>query len=184
MRALYVMETEQTSSGEALTGPGERAGEETAGLERIREILFGSAQRDLERRVVRSDSQASARLLELEQETRRRVELLEVHVKRETEALLARMQSEVSAIGDTMRKQAREQREALNELEGKLSRIEEVNVRGQRDLRQELLEQAKSFLDELQRMRKDVLASLQEELGLDEEDQPGAPHGTEGQRRH
>ena len=39
-------------------------------------------------------------------------------------------------------------------------------MRAQRDLREQLLEQAKSFLDELQRSRKELFAILQQELGI------------------
>jgi hypothetical protein len=173
------MENQQPNTEETPTPSEDRAGEDTAGLDRIRDILFGTAQRELERRVVRSDTQSTARLLELEQESRRRLEILEAHVKRETESLLARLQAEIGTVTEAMRKQAREQRDALSDLETKLGRFEEASARGQRDMRHELLDQAKGFLDELQRVRKDVLASLQDQLGLDE-----GEGGAEGQRRH
>ena len=45
------------------------------GLDQVRELLFGAIQRDLEQRLGRSTSHASARLQDLEQEHRRRTEV-------------------------------------------------------------------------------------------------------------
>jgi hypothetical protein len=178
------MEPDQSNSGGAVAPEERRTPEELGALERIREILFGASQRDLDRRLLRVDNQSSARLLELEQETRRRIEIFEAHLKQETETLTARLQSEVGAVGESMRKLGRQQRDSLSELEDRVGRIEESVARGQRELRQQLLDQAKGFLDELQRMRKDLLASLQEELGLEESERTGSLDEAEVQGRH
>jgi len=139
-----------------------------AGLEQVREILFGAAQRDLERRLARADGALSARARELEQQVRRRTEVLEAHIKKETEALDVRLERDVEETSEAIRKIMHEHRDAVASLEQRLAKMEESSARAQRELRHQLLEQATTFLDELQSLRKELLATLQQELGLAE----------------
>ena len=83
------------------------------GLEHIREILFGAVQREFERRLVRSDAHLTARLHELEQETRRRMDVLESHLRKELEALAGRVTREAGDVGEAFRKMSKEHREAM-----------------------------------------------------------------------
>ena len=156
-------------TGEVPRSPETRAEEIVyAGLEQIREILYGAAHRELERRLARADAHLVARTRELEQENRRRMDVLEAHVKKETEALLGRIERESAETADALRKMARDHSEAVAGVEHKLAKIEESSAQGGREMRQQLLDQAKSFLDELRRLRRELLAAMQRELGLTE----------------
>lgn len=137
-----------------------------ASLEQIREILFGPMYRELERGLLRVDAHLVTRARELEEETRRRTEVLETHVKNETAAIASRLEREFGEIGETLRKISREHRDAIAGLEQKLAKLEESAAKSNRELRHQFLEQAKSFLDELQRLRKELFATLQQELSL------------------
>jgi hypothetical protein len=147
-------------------------------LAQLREILFGAAQRDLERRLERADVHLAARAHELEQESRRRTEVIEAHIRRETEALTASMERELAERSETLRAITREHRESLTALEQRVAKLEEQASRAQRELRQQLLEQAKGFLDEIQRLRHEFTDALERELGLtgraQEEEEVGA----------
>jgi hypothetical protein len=134
-------------------------------LSQLREILFGEIQRDLERRLTRADAHLAARASELEQQGRRRMEVVETHMRRETEALTARLERELAERGDALRAITREHRESLTALEQRVTKVEESVVRVQHELRDQLLEQAKSFLDELQRIRHELTETLERELG-------------------
>jgi hypothetical protein len=138
------------------------------GLSQLREILFGAAQRELERRLARADAHLAARAHELEAESRRRTEVVEAHMRRETEALTARLERELADRSDTLRTITREHRESITSLEQRVASVEESVIRGQRELRHQLLEQAKAFLDEIQRMRHEFSEALERELGLAE----------------
>jgi hypothetical protein len=137
-------------------------------LAQLREILFGGAQRDLERRLARIDAHLAARAHELEQESRRRTEVVEAHMRRETESLAGRIQHELAERGDTFRAITREHRESISALEQRVAAVEDSLSRAHRELRQQLLEQAKAFLDEIQRMRHEFTDTLERELGLAE----------------
>jgi hypothetical protein len=173
--------TTGTTAGE--TRPAEAKAEDT-GLEQIREILFGSVHRELERRLVRADAHLLTRGHELEQETRRRTEVLETHLKKETEALAARLDRELAENSDTLRKLTREYRDAIANLEQKVGKLEESSAQAQREIRRQLLDQAKSFLDELQQLRKELVATLQQELRMAEGERIGESYGAEEHPGH
>ena len=153
---------------EAAAGPRDRDEElaRATGLEQVREILFGATWRELERKLIRTGSLFTARAEQLEQGTRRRTEVLETHLQREIESLTTRYERELVETRDALRDQDREHREALARLEQRVAKVEEASARGVRELRQEMLAQAKSFLDELHHLRKELLATLRQELDL------------------
>lgn len=175
--------SEQATRQLAMAPPDKRAGngrgdahpasakpEDTSptGLDQIREILFGPMVRELERGLLRLDAHLSTRARDLEEESRRRTEVLELHLKHETAAISARLDRELSELGDALRKIGREHRDAIAGVEQKLAKLEESGARNDRELRHQLLEQAKSFLDEVHRLRKELFVTLQQELGLAE----------------
>jgi hypothetical protein len=151
-------------------------------LDQVREILFGAVQRDLEAGIVRSDTRVTQRLRDLEGEIRRRADVLETHLKKEMEALSTRVDKQLGELNETLRTLTREQRDAMGQAERKMARIEEASAISLRDLRDQMLQQAKSFLDELQEVRRELLATFQRELDIDDAGEggrdvkSGAPH--------
>jgi hypothetical protein len=163
--------------------PAKELEEPGGSLVQLREILFGAAQRELERRLARIDAHLAARSQDLDQESRRRVEVLEAHVRKDTEMLTARLERELSERGDAVRAMGREHRESMSALEQRVARLEETLVHAQRDLRNQMLEQAKSFLDEIRRLRLELNETLEQELGLAEGAEEGGV-GREEERTH
>jgi hypothetical protein len=154
------------------------------GLDQIREILFGLTQRELERKIARQDAQLTARAQELQIDSRRRTEVVEVGMRREVEELNHRLEQSQSEAGNTIRGVTTESREALSRLEQRLAKLEESIVRTQRELRQQLLEHEKSFLDELQRVRQDFASTLERELSLLGGETTNELHPDEAEERH
>jgi hypothetical protein len=170
---------EEARGGEAVarevsrmrTEPRAEGGMRSAGLDQLREILFGAIYRDFDRRLARADAQLAARASELQQEHRKRTEVLEMHVRRDIEALAIRVERKYAETGEALRSLTRESRDAIAALLQRVAKVEESITGAQRELRQELLEQAKSFLDEMQRMRRELLATLERELGVAESEE-------------
>ena len=133
-------------------------------LEQVREILVGAQHRELVRRMARMDARIAAQGEELRAETRRRLEALEQHVTKECEALGAAIEAQRSAQIDAQSAAAREARDVVALLEQRVKRLEEVNARSQRELRQQLLDQAKSFIDEVRRLRDELGMALEREI--------------------
>jgi hypothetical protein len=148
--------------GEAFARP-EQPG--PPGLEQIREIVVGALFRELERRLTRAEAHMNTRSRDIEQEARRRTEVLEAHLRTEIGALATRVEHALVETADALRNSGRENRDAISVLEKRVVKAEEAAAVAQRELRNQLLEQAKSFLDELQHLRTELLATLQEELG-------------------
>jgi hypothetical protein len=138
-----------------------------ASIEQVRELLFGAIYRDLELHMSRTDTQVAARVHDLEQEFRRRTEIIESHLKKETETVAARIDRQLGELNDGLRNLMREQRELAAQTDRRIAKSEEAAAAAQQELRHRLLEQAKTFLDELQALRKDMLATFHRELGLE-----------------
>lgn len=135
-------------------------------LEQVREILFGAHYRELARRVARTDAHVTAQAEELRTEMRRRLEALEQHVNKEAEALSTALESQRADQLEAIGTGVREAREAIGLLEQRVKKLEDVTARAQRDFRQQLLDQAKSFIDEVRRMRSELGASVERELSV------------------
>ncbi|HUK12734.1 MAG TPA: hypothetical protein VLW17_05470 [Thermoanaerobaculaceae bacterium] len=129
-------------------------------LDQVREILFGTQSRSLEKRLVRLEEQLAKAIAELREEVKGGLHGLEGYAKREIEALndrLAREQAERAAgaeeIGQRIEeagKAARKDSEGLGERLGK----------SERDLRQQLLDQAKRLEEEIRRRADSTTAFL------------------------
>ena len=136
------------------------------GLEQIRQIVVGDFERDVERRLARIEGS----LAEVPQEARRRMEVIEAHLRKETEALAGRVEAETVDTREALRGTSREQREAVHALEQRMTKLEDMIAKHQQALRQEILDQAKLFLDELHGLRAELTEIVDRELGTIDSD--------------
>jgi hypothetical protein len=153
-----------TSGRSELEGNAALAQTVAHGLEQVREILFGPQHREFARRLARTEAHIAAQAEELRSETRRRLEILEAHLRRESEALTASMESQRSAQVEALNKAARDAHETSGSLELRIQKLEETIARVQRDFRQLLLDQAKSFIDEIRLMRDELSNAVHREI--------------------
>jgi hypothetical protein len=165
-------------------GPPEPEAGRVDGIEQVRELLFGAMYRELEVHMSRTETQVAARIHDLEQESRRRTEVIETHLKKEIETLASRFDRQLAQLNETLRNLERDQRDLASQIERRIVKAEETSSAAQQELRQRLLDQAKSFLDELQVLRKDMLATFHRELGIEGGDLLGAHSEAEGGVRH
>jgi hypothetical protein len=154
------------------------------GIEQIREIIIGNVQRDLERRIARVEAHVGARLGELQQEARRRAEVIEGHLRNETDALAARFEGEVNDLKKALQTLGQMQRERDTNIDQRIVRTEEAIRSVQHELRTQILDQAKSFLDQLQSARRELAESVERELSSfelePEEPKSREPHDEAG----
>ncbi|WP_437323826.1 hypothetical protein [Sorangium sp. So ce381] len=159
---IMTMRTSGRAEQEAAAGHAESA--ITNSLEQVRDILCGAQFRELARRLSHTDAQVAAQAEELRSEARRRLDVLEAHMRREIEALNASIEAQRVAADGALGSVARESREALELIVQRVQRLEELVARTQRELRQQLLDQSKAFLDETRRTRSELSAMLEREL--------------------
>jgi hypothetical protein len=134
------------------------------GLDQVREILFGAHNRDLARRLARTEAHITTQADELRCEMRQRMDVLDAHLRRENDALRASLESQRSTVVDAQSAAAREAREAFALLDQRVRRLEDAMTRAQHEFRQQLLEQANSFIDEVRRVRADMMVALDREV--------------------
>jgi hypothetical protein len=144
----------------------EAAAQGNQNLEQVRELLFGETRRALEQNLARLEEQFTVQAEEALQQTRKWLDLVETHLAREVEGLGGRIQKERTAQSEALRGTAEELHKAVTALEARAARLEESITRAQRDLRQQMLEQARAFLDEVHRVRAEVVAMLDREFAL------------------
>ena len=133
---------ETPPTGEIPNAPkGDQAG--AANLDKVRDILFGTQMREVDRRLVRLEERLLKETSELKVEVRNRLDAFEAYMRHESESLAGQIKTE------------RRDREGVDE---QLSKE-------QRELRQQLLEQHQRLSDDLRRKIDEVLEALAREAG-------------------
>ncbi|MDI3289861.1 hypothetical protein [Polyangium sp. 15x6] len=135
-------------------------------LDQVREILFGAYVRDFERKIARIEGLVASQGEELRADTRRMIDVLEAHVKRETDAQNAQRESDRTAQMAALNNVAREARDAVAELDQRIKKLEDGLIRAQRDFRQQILDEAKGFVEQSRSLRDELMSTLQRELAL------------------
>lgn len=137
---------------------------ESGNVDKIREILFGGQMRDYDKRFARLEERLLKESAELREGSRRSIEALETFVKNEFAALANRVQTEQQSREGSVHGVSRELHEAINSVDSKLTQFHNQTTETQRDLRQQLLDQSKSLIEEIRRKHDDVSATLEREL--------------------
>jgi hypothetical protein len=158
MSATEIQKSESETSGDSL---GADAGTltEASNIDKIREILFGVQMRDYEKRFSRVEERLLKESSDLRDDTRKRFDALEAFVKSEIEALSERLLAEQRNRDESVQNLSRELQDTGKSLERKLAQFDEQTARGQRELRQQILDQSKSLSDEI-RQKADELSAL------------------------
>jgi hypothetical protein len=168
----------------------DRQSDAVASIEHIREILIGDVVVEIERRLARLDHLIANRNNEAQHVARNRTEVLEAHVRKELEAIGDRASHDTGELNAAIRALRAEHRNEVVQLEQRLARIEdriEVSIaRVEREARDQLLNQAKTFIEEIERVRSQLRAALASELGLTSEsfDEEGEHAGARSAAHH
>jgi hypothetical protein len=150
------------------------------GLDHIREILLGDMLVELERRLGRLENLITNRANEVQHDVRHRTGLLEAHVRKELDAIGKRVKEDATERIDAARAQRAEERDALAKLDQRIAhlegRVDSAIARVEHEMRDQLLAQAKSFIDELEGARIQLRSALNRELGIEGEQDEGDGH--------
>lgn len=137
---------------------------EGGNIDKIREILFGVQMRDYEKRFSRLEERLLKESSDLRDDTRKRFEALEAFVKNEFESLTERLQAEGRTREESSQSLSRDLQETGKTLDKKLSQLDEQTTRGQRDLRQQILDQSKNLSDEIRQKHNELVALVEREV--------------------
>jgi DNA anti-recombination protein RmuC len=143
------------------------------GIEQVREILLGDVIAELERRLARLDHLITHRTQEVHHVVRTRTDVLEEHLRKELQAQSSRAANEKTRFDEAIRTTRDEHRGVLARIEQRISQLEErldgTIARIEREVRDQVLAQSKTFIDELERVRVQLRAGIARELGMDPE---------------
>jgi DNA anti-recombination protein RmuC len=149
---------------------------ESGNIDKIREIIFGGHMRDYDKRFMRLEARLIKESADLREETKRRFEVLETFIKREFEALVERLQIEQRHREESVQGLSRALTETGQTLEGKLLQFDEGAARGQRDLRQQILDQSRSLSEEIHQKHAEMSTTVEREVANLNHDKPSRSH--------
>ena len=159
--------TDLSPTESATNGEAEAAG--SGNVDKIREIIFGGQMRDYEKRFKLLETRLIQESAELREDTRQRLEILESFVKRELDALSDRLMSEQRAREEATQSTLRSLNEANQAFEARHNQLEATHAKSQRDMREQILDHAKSLRDEIRQRHEDMSTALGREVaGLDD----------------
>jgi hypothetical protein len=157
-------ETRKNPEGKAGNGGAEALAAGGGNLEKIREILFGAQVHDFEKRFTRLEEKLLKETSDARAETKKRFDSMEAFIRKEIESLVDRVKTEQGERSDAIKEISRDLRETAKNLEKKLVQLDEQATKGQRELRQQILDQSKSLSDEIRSRVKESAAVLTREL--------------------
>ncbi|HUR32781.1 MAG TPA: hypothetical protein VM032_03245 [Vicinamibacterales bacterium] len=131
-----------------------------ASLDKVRDILFGNQMRDVERRFTRLEERILKETGDLKDDVRRRLDTLEAFMRRETESLDGQIKSERADRVDAHSALSNELKETARAFERRSTTIDEQQSKGQREIRQQMLEQHQRLSDDLKQKVDEILATL------------------------
>ena len=130
-------------------------------LEKIRDILFGTQMRGYEARFAALEEALAKETAEIRETSRRRFEQLESYIKKELELLQTRWKAERDERSDAAVQHSRELRELGESLSRRVRDLDERGTAVERDLRSQLLQQAKDLSEDIQ-ARHEAVGTLLE----------------------
>src|SRR5215467_4251630 len=151
----------QPDATQSETRPVQILREGGGNLEKIRDILFGTQMRGYEVRFAAIEEALTKETAEIRETSRRRFEQLESYIKKELELLQTRWKAERDERSDAAVQHSRELRELGESLGRRLRDLDERGTAVERDLRSQLLQQAKDLSDDIQ-ARHEAVGTLLE----------------------
>ena len=132
--------------------PSATAPDTGASIDKVRDILFGNQVREFDRRFARLEERILKETNDLKEDVRSRVEALEQYTKKEMESL-----------ADHLKADHDDRVESDASLARRITALDDQAAKGQRELRQQILEQHQRLSDDIRKKMDEVLAALAHE---------------------
>jgi DNA anti-recombination protein RmuC len=133
-------------------------------LDKVRDILFGNQIREVDKRFARIEERLINELVNVRDETRKRLDALESYIRQEVDSLSERLKKEQSERDTVVRSLSEDQKNINLSLENKIAQLDEETTHRQRELREQILNQSKSLQDDLQQKYEEILNVLKREI--------------------
>lgn len=150
--------------GQTPTGPANGGQPLPGNVDKIRDILFGGQMRDYDKKFSRLEERLAKESAELRAETKRLFDSLENFVRKEIEALAERLQAEQQSRETSIQSVAGELREIGRALEVRIQQSVDRATRAESDLRQQILDQSKSLVEEMRQKHEELSGAVDRDL--------------------
>jgi hypothetical protein len=129
---------------------------EVAGVDKIRDLLFGNQMQDYDRRFSMLEERFLQRFREIESETARNISSLESGAKKQMESFAAELREEKDLRIDGDKEIERIERDHSDTIEKRLRSMSEQLTRLEREQADRLTQEVQSLRDELKRRNEDI----------------------------
>ena len=142
-------------------------------VDRIREILFGSQQREFEKKLARFDERLAGEAATLREESKKRFDSLNLYIRSEMESMAERVKSEQEERAEKVGQLGRELKELAKVTEKRLTQLDELVSKNQRDVRKQILDQGEELSGEFRRLHQEIKSSVERSVQELNADKPG-----------
>lgn len=129
-------------------------------VDRIRDILFGAKVRQFEQKFVSLEETIKKEIANLRDDTRKTIETLEKYTKKEFESLLSQLRTEQTERSDSANELSGKLDHLNKTLDKKINRLDEKMNAGQHDLQEQILQQSKNLMKEIQLAHTEITTAL------------------------
>lgn len=133
-------------------------------LDKVRDILFGAQSREFERRFALLEEDLLRKTAEARAEAHQRLEALEAQLRQDVERLTDRLQAEHEARAETINAVTAELHKLTQQLEDKITELDQHSTEAQEDIRQQLVDEAKLLSNQIEQQSDDLQAALNHEV--------------------
>ena len=130
-------------------------------LDKVRDILFGAQSREYEKRFTRLEERLLKEAAELRCDLKSHFDSLEMYVKKEVESLTGRMKNEHREKSESMKALGHELGALGKQIQERIAQLDDQANQGQRELRQQVLDQHKNLSQEIQQKNADLSSMLE-----------------------
>ena len=144
--------------------PSSVEGEDAQSIEKVRNILFGAQTRQIEQKFVRLEALLQKEITNLRGETKITLNSLENYIKKELATLTDQINTERDERTESAEKLSGLLKDSNKSIENKIAKLDEKNVKSQRDLQEQILQQSKELMTEIRAKHEEVSASLEQSV--------------------
>jgi hypothetical protein len=134
-----------------------------ASIDKVRDILFGGQMREFERRFARLEERLLKETNDIRAHVKSRLEALEAFSKKESESLTDQIKAEKDSRVEALTGLSRELKDTAKAFERRATAADDQQAKGQRELRQQILEQGQKLSDEIRKRTEEVSSALNRE---------------------
>ena len=155
---------DKTSKDVATTQPSDVEGEDAQSIEKVRNILFGAQTRQFEQKFDRLEALLQKEIANLRDETKMTFNSLENYIKKELATLTDQINTERDERTESAEVISQLLKDSSNNIEKKITKLDEKNVKSQRALQEQILQQSKELMTEIRAKHEEISASLEQSV--------------------